>query len=124
MTGIEPSTRPGGIEPTGPSPIDPSGSFTIHPRRQTMFTMSEARARFEERFPEFRNKARAYFGDFLPEAKDEAIANSLFLTWHHFTALVRNDKADDALLTSTFYYSMRQTRCGRMMRTVRDSPFA
>ena len=25
-----------------------------------MFTMIQARARFEERFPEFRNKARAY----------------------------------------------------------------
>ena len=30
-------------------------------------------------------KARAYFQDFKPEAKDEAIANSLFLTWNHFT---------------------------------------
>ena len=84
-----------------------------------MFTLSEARARFEERFPEFQNKARTYFGGYTPEAKDEAIANSLFLTWHHFTGLVRKGKADDKRLTSTFYYSMRQTRSGRMMRAVK-----
>ena len=44
-----------------------------------MFTMTKARARFEKRFPEFQNKAKAYFADFKPEAKDEAAANSLFL---------------------------------------------
>ena len=49
------------------------------------------------------------------------MANSLFLTWHHFTALIKNGKADDQLLTSTFYYSCRQTRSGRMMRTVKAS---
>ncbi|MGO8900529.1 MAG: hypothetical protein ACLQU5_19605 [Isosphaeraceae bacterium] len=86
-----------------------------------MFTMTEARARFEARFPEFQNKARAYFADYKPEARDEAIANSLFLTWHHFTALIEKGKADDALLTSTFYFACRQTRSGRMMRTVKAS---
>jgi hypothetical protein len=85
--------------------------------------MAEARARFEERFPEFRNKARRYFSDYKPEAKDEAIANSLFLTWHHVTALVRKGKADDRLLTSAFYFSLRQTRSGRMMRTVKHCHF-
>ncbi len=86
-----------------------------------MFTMTAARARFEERFPELRNKARAYFADYKPEAKDEATANSLFLTWHHFTALVNKGKADDDMLTSAFYFSCRQTRSGRMMRTVKHS---
>ena len=59
--------------------------------------------------------------DFKPEAKDEAIANSLFLTWHHFVSLVNCGKADDALLNSTFYFSCRQTRSGRMMRAVKAS---
>jgi hypothetical protein len=87
------------------------------------FALAEARARFEERFPEFQNKARRYFSDYKPEAKDEAIANSLFLTWHHFTALVTKGKADDRLLTTAFYFSMRQTRAGRMMRTVKHGHF-
>jgi hypothetical protein len=88
-----------------------------------MLTMTEARARFEDRFPEFQSKARAYFADYKPEARDEAVANSLFLTWHHFVALVRGGKADDGLLTSTFYFSCRQTRSGRMMKAVKASKF-
>src|SRR5262249_8535627 len=54
-----------------------------------MFTLTQARARFEARFPELQSKARAYFADCKPEAKDESVANSLFLTWHHFTALIK-----------------------------------
>jgi hypothetical protein len=89
----------------------------------TMFTMDQARARFEERFPELQSKAKAYFDDYRPEAKDEAVANSLFLAWHHFVSLVKRGKADDALLTSAFYYSCRQIRSGRMMKTVKASKF-
>jgi hypothetical protein len=85
--------------------------------------LTEARARFDQRFAELRNKARAYFADYKAEAKDEAIANSLFLTWHHFVSLVKRGKANDALLTSTFYYSCRQTRSGRMMKAVKASKF-
>jgi hypothetical protein len=83
--------------------------------------MADARARFEERFPEFQNKARAHFGDYTPEARDEAVANSLFLTWYHFASLAKNGRADEPMLTSVFYYSCRQTRSGRMMRTVKSS---
>jgi hypothetical protein len=85
--------------------------------------MAQARARFEERFPEFRNKARKWFRDFGPEARDDAVANSLFLTWHYFPGLVEQGRATDALSTATFYYSMRQTRSGRMMKTVRHGHF-
>jgi len=84
-------------------------------------TMTEARERFEARFPELQSKAKAYFHHFKPEAKDEAVANSLFLTWHEFVSLVENGKADDAMLTSTFYFACRQTRSGRMMRAVKAS---
>jgi hypothetical protein len=84
------------------------------------FTFGQARARFEERFREFQNKARAYFSDCKPEAKDEAIANSLFLTWRYLVALVERGKADDRLLTSVFYFSCRQTRSGRTIRETRS----
>jgi hypothetical protein len=88
-----------------------------------MFSMDQARSRFEERFPELQSKAKAYFDDYRPEAKDEAVANSLFLAWHHYVSLVKKGKADDALLTSAFYFSCRQTRSGRMMKTVKASKF-
>jgi hypothetical protein len=86
-----------------------------------MWTMTEARARFEQRFSEFQAKAKAYFADCKPEAKDEAVANSLFLTWNHFVSLVGQGRADDALLTSTFWFALRQTRSGRVMRAVKAS---
>jgi hypothetical protein len=83
--------------------------------------MSEARARFEERFRELQDRARGYFRDYEPEARDEAVANSLFLTWHYLVSLVKQGKANDALMTSTLQFACRQTRSGRMMRTVRAS---
>jgi hypothetical protein len=85
--------------------------------------LETARARFSERYLELRNKARAYFRDYTPEARDEAVSNSLYLTWHNFVPLVERGKADDALLTSTFYYSCRATRSGRVMRAVKHSKF-
>jgi hypothetical protein len=86
-----------------------------------MFDITSARSRFEERFSELENKARVYFGDYKPKAKDEAIANSLFLTRHHISALIAKGKADEFLLISTFYFACRQTRSGRMMRAVKAS---
>ena len=85
-----------------------------------MFTMTEALI-ISMAVPGIPEQGKAYFADFKPEAKDEAIANSLFLTWHHFVSLVNCGKADDALLNSTFYFSCRQTRSGRMMRAVKAS---
>jgi hypothetical protein len=84
-------------------------------------TLADARARFEYRFRELQGKAKHYFADYKPESKDEAVANSLFLTWHHFHKLITAGRGDDALLTSTFYFSCRQTRSGRMMRSVKGS---
>jgi hypothetical protein len=46
-----------------------------------MFTMSEARARFEARFPEPQSKARAYFADYKPEPKDESVASERDKLW-------------------------------------------
>jgi hypothetical protein len=88
---------------------------------QTMFDLTSARNRFEDRFPELQYKARSYFRLCSPEARDEAVANSLFLTWYHFVALVRRGKANDAMLTSSLYFACRQTGSGRMMRTVKAS---
>jgi hypothetical protein len=87
----------------------------------TFMGMSEARARFEERFRELQCRARSYFHDYQPEARDEAVANALFLTWYHFASLVKRGKANDELLTATLYFACRQTRSGRMMRAVRAS---
>jgi hypothetical protein len=84
----------------------------------TTFTTEQARARFEERFREFENKARHLFGRwrYRPQARDEAVADSLALTWHRIVAMVKAGKANDHLMTSAFYFSCRQTHCGRKIR--------
>jgi hypothetical protein len=43
--------------------------------------MTEAHARFEARFPELQRKARAYFADYKPEAKDESVASEWHKLW-------------------------------------------
>jgi hypothetical protein len=78
-----------------------------------------ARARFSDRFAELQAKAKVYFRDYKPEAQDEAVAKVFFLTWHYFLALVKRGRNDDSLLTSAFYFSCRQTRCGRKLRTIK-----
>jgi hypothetical protein len=83
--------------------------------------ISNAGAGFECRFRELQAKARHYFEDFTPEAKDEAQANLLFLRWRGFHALVGKGLANDALLRSTFYFSCRQTRSRRTMRGKKGS---
>jgi len=82
-----------------------------------MMPLTDAVVRYSERYDEFKARALTYFADYKPEAKDEALANTLFLTWHNFVPLVSKGKANDDLLTSAFYFACRQTRSGRMMRT-------
>jgi hypothetical protein len=90
-----------------------------------MFTMDQARVRFDARYAEFRHKAIRYFKQWglKPEARDDATSKALCLCWHNFVLLVDNGKADDALLTSTFWFAVRNTRAGRELKTVKHSRF-
>jgi hypothetical protein len=83
--------------------------------------MAQARDRFTERYLELHNKALTYFEHYPPEAKDEAIANAFYLTWYNFRSLVKRRKATDTTLTTTFWFSCRQTRAGRVMKTDKHS---
>ena len=83
-------------------------------------TLAEVRVRFEERWTEFEGRAQAYFVGLKPEAKDEAVANSLYLTWRNIVALVAKGKADDGMFTCTFYFACRWTRRGRAMEAVKE----
>jgi hypothetical protein len=87
---------------------------------QTM-TLEQAQGRFQERYPEFRHKALHYFRDYTPEAKLEAVTNVMFLTWNYVSALVKRGKATDRLMLSTFCYGLKQTRAGRVTKTVKHS---
>ena len=79
-----------------------------------------AKAMFVARYQEFTNKAKAYFAYLPPEAKDEAVAATLYLVWRTITQAVSQGKDVTALMTSIFWFALRQTRSGR---TIRDSHF-
>jgi hypothetical protein len=88
--------------------------------------MECARERFEERFPEFRNKALRYFRDwgYGPEARQDAFSRVLCLCWSNFVPLIKRGKADEQTLASTFWFSCRAIRGGRQeCRTVKHSKF-
>jgi hypothetical protein len=84
-----------------------------------MMTMTEARDRWTERYPELRSKALAYFQDKTPEAKQEAIANAFSLAWTNLVPLIERGQCDDTMITSTFYFALRATRSGRITRAVK-----
>jgi hypothetical protein len=78
------------------------------------FTEDQARARFAERYPEFRNKIAHHFRDHTPEARDEAIANTFALLWAYIVGtLIPDGNATDPLMLSALYFCCRQTRVGR-----------
>jgi len=61
--------------------------------------------------------AAAAFRDLDPEAKEEAVQNTLALAWKSFRALILQGRAGEAgILRSVLWYSIRQTRVGRMLR--------
>jgi hypothetical protein len=76
-------------------------------------TIEEGKALFEARHTELWHRAHAYFRDMTPEARDEAVANALFLTWQDFVSLIERALANDTLLSTTFAFACRRTRSGR-----------
>jgi hypothetical protein len=76
--------------------------------------IEDGRALFAARYAELFERANKYFRDYRPEARDEAIANVMAMTWEDFTRLIERALADDTLLTTTFYFACKRTRSGRM----------
>lgn len=84
-------------------------------------TIDEARVLFENRSQELIDRAQLYFRDYKPEARDEAVANTLFFTWEDFARLINRALANDTLLTTTFCFACRRTRSGRMVQAEKHS---
>ena len=101
------------------------GPFLSFPQtwRCTMYTLKEAQDRVTERWPELWNKARAHFHEYSPDAREEAADNAMYLTWHNLASMIEQDRCDDAMITTTFNYSLRATRSGRVMKAVHGSKF-
>ena len=82
---------------------------------QATLTIAAARDRFADRFAEFRNKGLQRFQrwGYGPEAREEAVANAMFLAWYYLVGLVGDGTATDHTMASTFYFACKQTRSGR-----------
>lgn len=51
-----------------------------------------------------------------PDAMEEAVQNSLALTWQSYHALIEQDRAGDpGIIKSILWYSLKQTRAGRAL---------
>jgi hypothetical protein len=66
--------------------------------------------------PDLTRMAKAAFRDLDPEAREEAVQNTLALTWRSYHALIEQGRADEpGVLKSVLWYSIKQTRMGRTL---------
>src|SRR5262245_37412296 len=89
-------------------------------------TMDEARARFDERYPEFRNKALWFFRVKCRLSRDwrqKAAANAIFLAWHYVRSLVNHGKCTDRTMTGAFYFALKHTVDGRRLHGERRTHY-
>lgn len=84
-------------------------------------TIDQARDLFESRYDELTARAEHYFRALKPEAKDDAVSNTMADTWFHFRRLVERAIATDTLLTTTFVFACKHTRAGRNSGNIKSS---
>jgi hypothetical protein len=81
-----------------------------------MSSFTTLRDAFGRLVPELTRMAAAAFLSLDPEARDEAIQNSLALAWHAFLALIERGRGEEAgIIKSCLWYSIMQTRAGRTL---------
>ena len=72
---------------------------------------------FVERIPAMRDYAKLRFLGLRPEARQEALANTLALCWKFAYALLRQGRIDSPeILGPCLYFAARQTRSGRKVQ--------
>ena len=75
--------------------------------------MDAARARFTERWPEFRARARGYFRKLDPESRDEAVCTVMLLAWRYIASMVRRGICNDPRMTDRLYRACLHVYRGR-----------
>jgi hypothetical protein len=79
-----------------------------------MKTFETCKDTFTNLLPDLTRMAKAAFRDLGPEAREEAVQNTLALTWKSYHALIEQGRADEpGILKSVLWYSIKQTRTGR-----------
>jgi len=81
---------------------------------QEMRAMTDLHDSFVRQLPELEVMGLAYFRDYGPEARDEAIQNTRCLAWKYWVRLAQKGQAtDEGMLRSIWWYAQKQTRVGR-----------
>lgn len=79
-----------------------------------MTSFETQRDAFANQIPELTSMASAAFRHLDPEARAEAVQNTLALAWKAYEALIRQGRgSEDGIIKSCLWYSIRQTRAGR-----------
>src|SRR3954469_14758833 len=80
-----------------------------------MTTVACPRSEFGSPIAEIRGLAAPHFARLNPEARDEALQNTLGLCWVFWLRLVQQGKAgDEAIFKSMVWYAVKHTKMGRM----------
>src|SRR4051812_10533950 len=83
--------------------------------KDQMISLPTLQSQFEAKLDDIRGIAAYQFRGLRPEAKEEAITNTIGLCWKYFLRLAEQGKhGDDAVINSMVYFASRQTRMGRM----------
>jgi hypothetical protein len=78
---------------------------------------AQSQSVFTTRLPELQRIAQSAFRHLSSDRRDEAVQNVLTLCWKQYRALVLKGRPDAAdMLGSILFYSIRQTKCGRMIQ--------
>jgi hypothetical protein len=79
-----------------------------------MVTLATVRASFTEQVPTMERMARRHFLHLNPEARQEAVTNTLALAWMFLYRLFRQGRAEKPeIVRSCLWYAIRQTKVGR-----------
>jgi hypothetical protein len=79
-----------------------------------MTVFEKLKCEFVNYIPWMTNIATGHFWHLDPEAREEAVQNTLVLVWRRFHALIAKGRAGDlGILQSVLWYSIKQTRAGR-----------
>jgi hypothetical protein len=79
-----------------------------------MVSLDTVRDSFTQQLPTMEKAARRRFGGLPPEARQEAVANALALTWMFVFRLALKGRAEEpGIFNSCLWYAVKQTREGR-----------
>ncbi len=77
-----------------------------------MCDLTTLQDRFVHHIPAMQKAARFPFRKLPPEARQEAIANSIAICWKFFYALFLQGRHDEpSILNSCFRFAIRHTKC-------------